>query len=216
MIKAIIFDLDGTLLDSMLFWKAENPVVMKHFAYPMTEETEKELSKISSREVSRRIADAGLASFETAYSKYVDDMTVLYTTKVPTKPGAKEYLDDLRSKGVRMCVASATPKRATVPALKKHGLFEYLEAVYDETDIGTTKGDPEFFKNIALRFGVSVSETALFDDSLYAVNAAKKAGLTVYSIEDVIQERLSSREKIIAVSDAFVKDFHEARTAINL
>lgn len=213
MIKAFVFDMDGTIADSMPLWRMTNREVLEKYSYPIDSELESRLVTLTSWDVAGLLKEAGLAERDEVSRLYVELMLVRYMTVVKAKPGIEDFLILLRESGVRVFLASATPVHATEKALEKLGLLQYFERLFDDTSFGMHKGNPEFFTRLSAEIEVPARDCAMFEDSLYAARSAKAAGYTVYAIKDeTADKRPEMPEGLIAESDVYVTDFFEACT----
>ncbi len=211
---AVIFDMDGTILDSMWAWRAENRLFLKRHGLPVPQEFVTNIDVMSSHALARRIeADyPDRFTFDSIISEYLESMKKHYVTDVFPKKGAKAFLEKLRENGVKMCVATATPRENAKMALSLHGLLEYFEFVTDDKENGVSKGRWEYYGIVAARLGVKKERCVMFEDSLYAMNAAKTAGLTPFAIEEKVHTGNTQLMKDIReTARIFVKDFDEAR-----
>lgn len=209
--KAAIFDMDGTLLDSMRQWRfaALEYLMAQHM--PISEEV---LSGVFRRggvaTVKMCYQQAGIdpdslgVNFGRAILEYVAPH---YEKDVTVKNNARELLEKLRAEGIVCCVATATPKQYAEAALKAHGLDRYLEFVFDETDGGCTKANCQYFQRLVDRLGFAPSECVMFEDAMYSIRTAKKSGLTVIGVYD--ECALDPPEAISAATDYYIKDFSE-------
>lgn len=210
--RAVIFDMDGTLLNSMIYWRGENVEFLRRRGLPVPEEYKDTVYSISSRRFAGLMIEkyALPITREDAIKEYQHVMIGHYMTKVQPKKGALEYLRALRERGVKTCVATASPLRVATQALDRHGMLSYLAFVTDLREVGMDKDDPRFFKIVMERLGARAEETAMFEDSLYAMRGAKAAGLTVFGIEDAVHAgNPEMMREIHDICDVFVKDFDE-------
>ena len=213
-LRAFAFDMDGTLIDSMTYWRGENRKFLARHGYPVPPDLEDKLDTMSSHTFARIFSEAHpeAFSYEEICAEYLEIMEKLYQTVIPLKPGARELLSFLRERGVRLCVATATPRETAKRALKRHGILDAFEFVTDDAENGIGKGDPAYFPRLAERMGVRADEMALFEDSRYAMISGREAGLTVFAIEEAVYLRKPEvMRDIKAASHFFVKDFFEAR-----
>lgn len=215
-LNAIIFDLDGTILDSMPYWRKENRHITELYGYPIDEELEKLLTKCTSSSVCRRIEEAGICDYRTCNDRFLEFMGGHYQSDIQPKPGVLEFLTLLHKKCIRVFLASATPVRLTRPALERHGLLSFFEDLFDNESFGIGKSEPAFFKKLCDRLNIEPAQCAMFEDSPYAVHSARAAGLKTFAIYDAVQDRVKGRiDEIKAASDVFVNGFSEAAAFID-
>lgn len=217
-IRAFAFDMDGTLIDSMTFWRGENRKFLARHGYPVPEGLDDKIDTMSSHTFAKIFSEAHPEAFtyEEICAEYLEIMEKLYQTVIPLKPGARELLDFLKERGVRLCVATATPRATAKRALERHGILDAFEFVTDDAENGMGKGDPAYFPRLAARMGVSTEEMALFEDSRYAMISGRNAGLTVFAIEEAVYlNKPDVMRDIKNTAHFFVKDFFEAANLLS-
>ena len=210
---AVVFDMDGTILDSMWAWRGENRLFLKRHGLPIPEEFVSNIDVMSSHALARRVEKdhPDRFTFDSIIGEYLESMKRHYVTDVYPKKGAKAFLENLKAHGIKMCVATATPRENAKMALSYHGLLEYFEFVTDDQENGVSKSRPEYFDIVARRLGTARERCVMFEDSLYAMNSAKQAGLTPFAIEEKVHAGNEQLMKDIRETAAlFVKDFDEA------
>ena len=206
-IRYAIFDMDGTLVDSMGYWLGlvdeALSLLPRDIKIP-----EKALEEIPTMGVRR--AREYLASFNVDASDiFTEERSLLmmrdhYAHHIEAKAGAKEFLEELRKKGVRMVIATLTPMPLVELCLKKHGLYEYFEAFYTPEQYPEGKKEPRIFYDIMKHFGAPAEEIWLFEDSLYSVKTAKALGMRIAVLEEKTQQK--NTEALLALSDAYFKN----------
>lgn len=212
-IRAVAFDMDGTLLDSMGYWRGENRHFLQRRSLPIPEDLKDTIDTMSSHAFARRfVADYGAPNtFESVMDEYHEVLRGLYRTVIPAKPGAERFLRLLKKHGVKMCVATATLRDTAVAALDKQGFLPYFEFVTDGTDMGLAKGDPRYFEKLAERLGEKPENCAMFEDSAYAMKSARAAGMKILGIrENVYADKPDEMARILENCDLFVDTFDEA------
>lgn len=210
---AVIFDMDGTLLDSMWAWRGENRMFLSRHGLPIPKEFELGIDTMSSHALARYVEKQypDRFTFDTVISEYLESMKKHYVTDVFPKKGAERFLGKLKENGIKMCVATATPRENAKMALSLHGLLDYFEFVTDDSENGISKSKPEYYGIVAKRLGVQPDRCVMFEDSLYAMNAAKAAGLTPFGIEEKVHLGNSVlMNDLRATAKVFVRDFDEA------
>ena len=174
-----IFDMDGTLVDSMVYWKhlatefleskgvlEISPTVLERIK-PMTM-TESAALFIKECELSG--TDESVAEEMNAM------MDEHYRRDIPLKPGVTVYLEALQRKGVAMCVASATAEELMDACLSRLGVAHYFSFLLSCETVGIGKNRPDVYWESAKRLGAESAEIAVYEDALYAAETAKNAG----------------------------------------
>jgi HAD superfamily hydrolase (TIGR01509 family) len=184
--KGAIFDMDGTILDSMGHWRGLNTEFLAKRGLEVPEEIRgKELttsSSVTSRLYAERY-DLGM-TWQEIIQEFEDSMAPIYRDIVQPKPGAAQLLRSLKARGLRLCVATLTPQSAAEMALGRHGLLDLFEFVLCASDTGLKKSDPEFFRHVAARMGLLSEECLVFEDALYAMRGARAAGCGVVAVDE--------------------------------
>lgn len=207
--KAAIFDMDGTLLDSMGCWRRLNSAFVRAMGIEPTPEEEQEMYTMSGMMVISYFKDKyGIESdFATLCEKACEQMEPIYASGVPLKPGAADYLRCLRERGVKCVIATATPARLALIALNRTNLVKDLDFIFSIDMIGRQKSDPEFFDRLCALIGEKREDCVMFEDSLYAMQGARAAGLGVIGITD--DTNAADRESIRAACDRLIDSFDE-------
>ena len=206
--KFAIFDMYGTLIDSMGFWKnlateyltargvAEIPAQILEQIRPMTMSESADMFK----------REFGLTGDPEAEMNAM--MDAHYRNDIPLKPGVREYLEDLHRQGVRMCVASATAEHLMESCLTRLGVRQYFEFLLSCETVGAGKRSPLVYQEAARRLGTVPGEIAVYEDALYAVQTAKEAGFHVVAVYD--DSAAGNWQRIEEHSDAVILNWEEA------
>lgn len=181
----LIFDLDGTLIDSNGLWVEVDKIFLARRNAPYTKEYYEGVAHtiltncaIFTKEYLNleESCDEIIAEWmELAKGQYHD---------VPLKNGVREYLDRCKEAGHRMVIFTACVPEHCRAALERHDLTPYFEQVIYAQELGVDKKSPAIFRKVADMLGVKPGECVLFDDSLSACKAAKAAGMTVVGVHD--------------------------------
>ena len=206
-----IFDMDGTLVDSMVYWQRLGREFLARKG--VTEGMEPVLERIKPMTM-RESAQLFIESFglegtpEALEAEMNAVMDQHYREDIPLKPGAKEYLEALRRRGVKLCVATATPEHLARECLERLGVAQLLEFILSCDAVAAGKDRPDVFLEAARRLGAAPGETAAFEDALYAARTAKTAGFYTVGVYD---ESSSARwPELTALADETVRGWHEA------
>ena len=182
-----IFDMDGTLVDSMRFWHALAPEFLAARGIgamsPALMELVRPLTTAESTALLLREYDLPDAP-EAAQAEMNAVMAEHYRHDVPLKPGVKAYLTWLRSRGVRMCVASATAEPLVRQCLARLGVEDCFEFLISCESVGAGKTRPDVYCAAAARWGARPEDVAVYEDAYYAVKTAAEAGFYVVAVYD--------------------------------
>lgn len=179
-----IFDMDGTLIDSMVYWKdlASEYLLSKG----INQIPEEILDQIKAMTIPQSAAlfqkTFGISGdIEAEMDAMMDDH---YRKDIPIKSGVLEYLEQLHRKGIRMCVASATAEHLMESCLTRLGIRDYFEFLLSCESVGAGKRSPLIYQKAAEKMNAIPENIAVYEDALYAVQTAKKAGFYVVGVYD--------------------------------
>lgn len=182
-----IFDMDGTLVDSMKYWHnlGREYLISKGVQGNLNEVLERTKPMTMTESGALFIREFGLDGTPESVAAEINAvMEGHYRKDVELKAGAKEYLEQLRRAGVRMCVASATQEELVDLCLTRLGVRDYFEFLLSCETVGTGKNRPDVYLAAAERLGAAVENTVIYEDAWYAVRTAKNAGFRVVAIYD--------------------------------
>ena len=189
-IKGAIFDVDGTMLDSMQIWEnvAENYLISQG-AVPRPDLNE-ELSQIGGHQIPAYFrAEYGLTqAAEDIHAGINALLADFYFNEAPLKNGVIEILETFQNQGIKMCVATATDRSLIEPALHRCGIAKYFGKIFTCPEEQTSKSRPDIYLSAAKFLGTDIGDTLVFEDALYAVKSAKKAGFPVVAVYDQAAE----------------------------
>ena len=189
MTKAAIFDLDGTLLDSMGVWDQVDIDFLNKRGIEVPPDYMTKVSAMQFRQIAEyTIARFGLTDTPEELMQEWDDMaSVAYSTTVEAKPGALDYLRDLKASGVKLGVATSLPPHLREPALRHVGMFDLFNdivSVDDANDVG--KDQPDVYLLAAKRLGAAPADCtvprACCDKKSYAPAGGVVGGTALFGI----------------------------------
>ena len=207
-----IFDMDGTLIDSMPYWDRLTAEYLESLHLPPEEHLDlkdavETMSMVESAEYFQQALDLDKTPEEIVL-EMGDLMDRHYQEDIQLRAGVKDFLEGMRAEGVPMCVLTLTPAPLAYACLDRLGVAEYFAFILCSDDVGIGKERPEIFAQTAWEFGVYPMETIVFEDSHYAARAAKQAGCTVVGIfEQTHEEHWPMMQRIC---DETVMDWEEA------
>ena len=205
----LIFDLDGTLIDSNDVWVEVDKTFLARRGAPYTREYRDGVAHTILTNCAKFTKEyLNLSeSCEEIIAEWMELAAGKYAAEVELKPHVLEYLDRCREAGHRMAVFTACVPEHCEAAMDHLGLRPYFEQVIFAQKLGMDKSSPAIFRRAAELLGVRPGECVLFDDSLRSCKAAKAAGMTVVGIYDpVFQDAVPDMRE---VCDQFIRDFGE-------
>lgn len=213
-ITGAIFDLDGTLIDSMGMWHSFSADFLAQYGITPDLEAEAELTAMTMKTSSAFIHKKYLPQYSAEeIEQMIKDMVYTqYAEVIPAKHGLKPFLFMLRNRGVRMCVATSSPRYLAEPVLKRLNLSHYFSVLLTADELNTTKESPDIYNRAHDILGTDKNTTYVFEDAVYAVRTAKNAGFKVVGVED--KWSAEDREEIVRLSDVYVKDYDDFRGMI--
>lgn len=206
MIKGAIFDLDGTLLDSMSIWDTIGNDYLRSLGIETKEnlaETFKTFTLEQSAEYYRTRYGVTLSVDEitNGINGMIEDF---YRDVVPLKKGVAEFLEKLSQNAVKMCIATVTDKRLAEAALIRLNIRDYFTEIFTTAEIGCGKNSPQIYHTALAHLGTEKSETLVFEDTCHAMMTAKNDGFPVAAVYDKHESRQAEMQ---ANSDYYITNY---------
>lgn len=205
MIKAAIFDLDGTILDSMQIWNELDINFLSSQGLspkPGLQEAVMALTLRQSASYFREEYGVRLTENE-ILERLHDDIRVAYEERIQLKSGAKAALELLSSAGIPMAVATATELHLAEAALSRLGVAHHFTGIFTCEMVGKGKREPDVFLAALNHLGARAEQTLVFEDAVFAAQTAHEAGFKVALVHD--EASLSASE--CGFADVYLHDF---------
>lgn len=189
-IQGVIFDLDGTILDSMHIWSDIGLLFLKNKGVVAPEGIEEEFVKMSMVQA----AEYYIKNIDPTATvmDIVNEVNSLvqgfYFNEVIKKDGVEDFLEFLKSRNVKMCIATATDKHLVEKALERNGIREYFSEIFTCSSVGAGKDTPVIYDAALEHLGTPKENTYVFEDALYAIETANKAGYNIVGISDISEK----------------------------
>lgn len=208
-VKGAIFDMDGTLIDSLclwdIMWEAFGRRYLGKTGFHPGAEADKAVRTMTLKAAMEMIhttcglAESG-AELLAAANGIIRDF---YASEVQLKPGVREFLELCRDRGIKMCIASATGPRLLQTALDHCGIGEFFSAVFSCGAIGKGKDEPDIYLMAQEHLGTKTEETCVFEDSAVAIDTAHKLGMKTVAVYDRYNY---GQEQMRATADEYIAD----------
>lgn len=209
--KAVIFDLDGTLVDSMWMWKAIDIEYLGKFGIPLPPTLQKDIEGMSFSETAVYFKETfqipdSLDKIKADWNQMAYDK---YTKEVPLKNGVGEFLERCKENGIKLGIATSNSRElvdATLEALK---IREYFDCVMTACEVTKGKPAPDIYLAVAENIGVNPKDCLVFEDIEMGILAGKSAEMEVCAVEDDFSMNQIDKKKELA--DYYIKDYFDIK-----
>lgn len=201
--KFAIFDMDGTLTDSMGIWKNSQQKLLDRYHAVKKMEIGEQLNTTTPEEGAALLCQAyGLPITPDQMQREIKEIVAEGYTQAELKPGVRHVLEEMRAKGVKMCILSSTSQDLMMPMLHRLELEQYFEFT-DSCHSGRNKSTPAPYLDAMAKLGASdPGQVLVFEDAWHGVNSAKQGGFKVVAIED--EYAADRKADILATADIYL------------
>lgn len=206
--KAVIFDLDGSLVDSMWMWREIDIAYLGRFGIPLPERLQADIEGMSFSETAvyfkeRFALPDSLEQIKSDWNRMAWDK---YTYEVPLKPGVKEFLQSCKEHHIKLGIATSNSRELVDNIAEVHGLHDVFDCIMTGCEVSKGKPAPDIYLAVAAKLGVQPSECLVFEDIIPGIMAGKNAGMQVCAVEDdySVQDRAAKQD----LADYYIDDFY--------
>ena len=209
MIQGAIFDLDGTLLDSMSIWDRVGEDYLRSLGKEPKDNL-KEVFKTFTLEQSAQYyidyygVTLSVEEIVSGINKMVENY---YVNTIPLKPGVEYFLKELYTRGIKMCIATVTHEYLAKAALDRLKVSHYFTRIITCAQVGHSKKEPHIYRQALQELQTGKNETVVFEDTLHAVVTAKSDGFITCGVYD---EHEFEQEKLKSTASLYIKNYLKA------
>lgn len=208
-IKAAIFDLDGTIVDSMYVWAKVDNDFLANRGIEVTQEYTNAVKTMFFETAAKYTIDTYhlTESVEQVIEIWLNMARREYEFNVKPKANICKYLDFLKKQGIKIGMATSSNPYLTEPVLKNNDMIKYFNEICYTSQVGKSKEFPDIYLYTAKKLKVSPSECVVFEDIIEGVCGAKKAGMKTVAVYDKMSE--SDTDILRKTADKYIFDFSE-------
>ncbi len=207
-IEGVIFDFDGTLFDTMSIWKTAGTNYLRSIGYTAEKDLCKTLSRMSLFQSAEYLKEHYALTVTTeeiihGINKTIEEFYFYYAMP---KENVAEYLSLLKSKNIKMCIATATDRYLVETALNRCNMLDFFENIFTCSEVGYGKDEPHIYEYACNHLYMGKNSVAVFEDAYHSVQTAKNADFFVVGIYDKYEDRTNEIKKI---SDRYYMNYAE-------
>lgn len=207
--KAVIFDVDGTLFDSMPFWDDAGKLFLESVGIYAKEDLSHTLLSMTMKEGAEYLIKNYVPQMTIAevLQGIIDVMNDAYRNKISLKKGAAQLLKRLKENNIPVVIATATDRTLLEAALNRLEIFDFIDKIFTCSECNTTKSVPDIYLNACDWLDTSPEETVVFEDTLQAISTVSASNFITVAVKDEssIHHQVQIKEK----ADLFIEDFNQ-------
>lgn len=208
-IEAVIFDLDGSLVDSMWIWHEIDVEYLGRYGLRVPDDLQHMIEGFSFTETAQYFKErfelpASVDEIRHTWNEMACDK---YMHEVPLKPGAASFLDTCRKDGIKLGIATSNSRELVTNVADSHGLHDYFSCIMTGCDVGKGKPAPDIYLAVAEQLAVNPADCLVFEDIVAGILSGKAAGMKVCAVED--EYSLFQTEEKKRLADYYIRDYRD-------
>lgn len=207
-IDAVIFDLDGSLVDSMWMWHEIDVEYLGGFGIELPKDLQTRIEGMSFSETAVYFKEHfpipdPIERIKETWNKMAWDK---YMHEVPLKPGIPEFLEGCRERNIKLGIATSNSRELAENIAAVHHLRDYFSCIMTGCDVEHGKPSPDIYLAVAKELQADCGRCLVFEDILPGIRAGKNAGMRVCAVED--EYSVSDREAKKELADYYIEDYY--------
>ncbi len=207
--KAFIFDLDGTLVDSMWIWKQIDIDYLKKYGIELPDDLQHEIEGMSFTETAQYFKDRFDINedIEKIKDEWNGMASYLYEKEIRLKKGVAKLVERLSKRGVSLGIGTSNFRALAESVLHSNGIHGYFDVIRTSCEVERGKPSPDIYLKVAEELKTEPSKCLVFEDTYAGILAAKRAGMKACAVYD---EHSKARwQELVELSDMNVKSMDE-------
>ena len=207
--EAFIFDLDGTLVDSMWIWKQIDIDYLKKYGVELPEDLQYEIEGMSFTETARYFKERFCIDddIETIKAEWNHMAADLYENEIRLKSGAANLLKRLSERGLRLGIGTSNFRALAESVLYSNGIHAYFDVIRTSCEVSKGKPNPDIYIKVAEELKIDPSKCMVFEDTYAGILAAKRAGMKSCAVYDAYSK--TRWQELIELADMHVESMDE-------
>lgn len=211
-IEAVIFDIDGTLVDSMWIWEHIDEVFLEKYHLTEPENFHEGMEGKSYSETAQYFLDIFPSlthTREELEQEWYDMAYEIYTNQIELKKGAYAFIEEMHGRGIKIGIATSNNRGLAEGLLAHNKVLEYIDSIWTSCEAKAGKPNPAVYLRVAEELNVEPSKCLVFEDVPMGILAGKNAGMKVCAVDDRFSR--SQEEKKRELADYYIQGYDDIK-----